>query len=393
MRAARVLTLATLLCACDCESEEPAERDPSPVSAEDESDEVRPTADPVGSWQPTAEDDAPQGRDGFATAWDGDRWLIWGGHSVDGQFQTYLNGGAILETAQNEWIPIENEGAPAARTRHFIIGTGDQLMMFGGRDGMNPLGDGALYDFDTRTWRTVSPGAPPASDRSAVWTGDRVLVWGGLGSGDAYVGAGFSYDPSSDRWAALSTVNGPGARAGHVAVWTGEKMVVFGGIAAGGHLGTGGVYDPERDSWQALPSQGAPSPRLRHAAAWTGSELLVWGGEAGPGRYLGDGAIWSPSDDEWRPIESDGVLSARSAPIAVWTGDRLAVWGGRGEDGVLGDGALYDPVADRWEPMASEGAPSARTDHHAVWTGSTLVVWGGTDADNGYPDVGGIFTP
>jgi hypothetical protein len=99
---------------------------------------------------------------------------VWGGHTVEGQFQTYLNGGAVLDARDLSWTELGNEGAPAARTRHVSVFADVVLFVWGGRDGMSALATGGLYDPDTRAWRaTPDAAAPPAaSDASAVWTGE-----------------------------------------------------------------------------------------------------------------------------------------------------------------------------------------------------------------------------
>jgi hypothetical protein len=59
-------------------------------------------------------------------------------------------------------------------------------------------------------------------------------------------------------------------------VWTGSRMIVWGGYNG---YGTGGIYDPATDSWAPVSTTGAPSGRVYHTAVWTGSRMIVWGGE------------------------------------------------------------------------------------------------------------------
>ena len=44
---------------------------------------------------------------------------------------------------------------------------------------------------------------------------------------------GAAYDPAADRWRPLTLDASVTARANHVAVWTGQAMVVWGGIGGG----------------------------------------------------------------------------------------------------------------------------------------------------------------
>jgi hypothetical protein len=102
--------------------------------------------------------------------------------------------------------------------------------------------------------------------------------------GDAtLVSAGYTeLGPSSvDSWTATTTTNAPTAREIHTAVWTGTKMIVWGGIGAGStNLNTGGQYDPA-DSWTATTTSGAPAGISSHTAVWTGTKMIVWGGTDG----------------------------------------------------------------------------------------------------------------
>src|SRR4030095_8781659 len=109
-------------------------------------------------------------------------------------------------------------------------------------------------------------GGPPAETRrshTAVWTGSRMIVWGGVVSNTAQ-NTGGVYDPGMDIWMSTS-VTGlvPTARADHTAVWTGTRMIVWGGSGSGVTQNTGGVYDPGSNAWTAATSTvNAPSVRM-----------------------------------------------------------------------------------------------------------------------------------
>jgi hypothetical protein len=64
---------------------------------------------------------------------------------------------------------------------------------------------------------------------------------------------------------------------GHTAVWTGSKMIVWGGYP---YMNTGGIYDLGADTWTATSTTNVPSGRADHTAVWTGSTMIVWGGFA-----------------------------------------------------------------------------------------------------------------
>ena len=171
--------------------------------------------------------------------------------------------------------------------------------------------------------------------------------------------------PETPAPTARPLVDAPAHRVQHTAVWTGTRMIVWGGKP----FNDGAAYDPTTDTWTALSATGAPTARFGHAAVWTGSKMIVWGGEGLPKDPLNDwyawftdGAAYDPAVDRWTPI------STRDAPpwsngVVVWTGSRMLVWGGFDRDAQTGHstpvyaGRAYDPDTDSWSPLAS---PEAR---------------------------------
>src|SRR4030095_15697722 len=82
---------------------------------------------------------------------------------------------------------------------------------------------------------------------TAVWTGTRMIIWGGYSNFIGYRNTGGLYDPATATSTSTSTNNAPEARYQHTAVWIGTRMVVWGGYGNSGYLNTGGRYDPTTD--------------------------------------------------------------------------------------------------------------------------------------------------
>ena len=266
------------------------------------------------------------------------------------------------------------------------------MVIWGGSDGQL-LDSGGRYDPTADTWTATSTvGAPePRRNYTAVSTGARMLVWGGdVYDSDTgattYFGSGGEYDPATDSWTATSTVDAPEPRSGHSAVWTGSRVVVWGGRGETGDVNSGAQYDPLSDAWQAT-STGWPVPPARagHGAVWTGVEMIVWGGGNNTGgRY-------DPLTDGW---VRTSTVNTPSSPgrSAVWVGSRMVVWGGR-ESGVgyLNTGGRYDPATDSWEPTSTQRAPSGRGSFTTVSTGDYMMIWGGWFAYNVQYNTGGRY--
>jgi hypothetical protein len=161
-----------------------------------------------------------------------------------------------------------------------------------------------------------------------------MLVWGGRDASTPvkYANTGARFDPLAGAWAAIAKPGAPAARALHTAVWTGSKMIVWGGTA-GADLNSGGIYDPAANGWSDTTATGAPTARIGHSAVWTGSAMLVWGGEtSAPGfDSVATGGRYNPAANIWAPTSLANAPSARHDHAGVWLSTFMAIWGGFGE--------------------------------------------------------------
>jgi hypothetical protein len=229
-----------------------------------------------------------------------------------------------------------------------------------------------------------------------------MIVWGGeIGLGGPTVNTGYRYNPTTDAWAPISTVNAPSARRFHTAIWTGSDMLIWGGEGgdSGPTLNTGARYDPTTDTWTPMSTLGAPGGRYLHAAVWTGSELLVWGGDTVSAGVIptDTGGRYSPSSDTWQPISSAGAPSARTVANSVWTGSEMIVWGGATDYqcvcNSLNTGARYNPATDSWATMSTQNTPDGLSNPSVVWSGSAMIVWGGATTSSTYVNSGRRYDP
>ena len=144
--------------------------------------------------------------------------------------------------------------------------------------------------FAQESWTPTSlVNAPLARyEHTAVWTGSRIIIWGGIGNG--VYNAGGIFDPISNTWSTTSLSGAPSARCAHTAVWTGSKMIIWGGRDdAQTVFNTGGIYDPGSNSWAATSTNNAPRARLYQTAVWTGSKMIIWGGDTSTNGLYGMG--------------------------------------------------------------------------------------------------------
>ena len=131
----------------------------------------------------------------------------------------------------------------------------------------------------------------------------------------------------------MSDANAPAGRVSHSAIWTGKKLIIWGGRGNDdSYLADGAIYDPSSDEWSAMtPPPESFAPRELHSAVWTGSEMVIYGGH-NETSTLADGAAYDPQLDTWRIIKVKPKLPARYMHSAVWADGEMIVFGGRGED-------------------------------------------------------------
>jgi hypothetical protein len=247
------------------------------------------------------------------------------------------------------------------------VWTGSEFIVWGG-SGTPPTGTttattdsraGAAYDPSTDTWRRIA-GAPldPRLAPAAVWTGQEMLVWGGLPVANAVdpSNEAAAYRPATDSWRRL-----PDAPvAGYEATWTGTELIVLG---ADGDIA---AYDPRADTWRSLPA--APAVGYTRSLVWTGTELLMFVAPNGVDTAV-TGFRLGPDDSSWRPTAPSNHWALEASRM-VWTGTEAVAVGqypARSASGLVGSVA-YDPVTDTWREIGS-----CQIGNHVVWTGQLIL--------------------
>ena len=343
------------------------------------------------TWTPTPA--LPEGTVSSTAVWTGIEMIIWGG---------FTNFGSRYNPATDTWTTTSTIGAPSPRSRHTAVWTGSEMIVWGGCDQNSEFCDvnsGGRYDPLSDSWTSTNTSTAPVNrmNHTAVWTGSQMIVWAGCSVGSQgnnqctiQRNDGGVYDPSSDTWQAMSTVDAPDAREYHQAVWADGVMVIWGGFNIG-PTNTGGRYDPVSNTWQSTSMEGAPTARANLSMVWTGSEAIVWGGcnisLCIPGyTFYNTGGRYNPVTDTWSATNTADAPTARSNHSAIWSGTEMIVWGGHLDDANLNNGSRYDPASDSWTDISTTEAPSARSSHHAVWTGNEMIVWGGNSKTGGRYD-------
>jgi hypothetical protein len=261
----------------------------------------------------------------------------------------------------NTWTATSTDNAPSARYGHTAVWTGSEMIIWG-----SAPSTGGRYIPSSDSWAAMTTvNAPSGWNSTAVWTGSEMIVWGGGEN------TGGRYNPATDTWRATSTTNAPSARTDHTAVWTGTEMVVWGGDNFSGALNTGGKYKPNTNTWTRTSTTNAPSARFFHTAIWTDTEMIIWGGTNFGGTF-NSGGKYNPSTDSWTATSISNAPAGREWHTAVWTGSEMIIWGGGSNTG-----GRYNPATNTWTATSNASGLFDRYSHTAVWTGTEMIVWGG----------------
>jgi N-acetylneuraminic acid mutarotase len=338
---------------------------------------------------------------------------VWGGAWRAGNASIWLDDGAAYDPAGDRWRRIASSPL-ASRSEAFIAWTGKEVLIWGGLMKASITGfgdefsDGALYDPARNTWRPMA--AWPLTDRygaRAVWTGKRLVVWGGAsaaaGKDPPPLADGAAYDPATNKWTEMAA----GPLAGRIAPLAGARgdaaLISWGpGEARDGQrvpASDSALYDPGPNRW--TPAAAAPAPPKR---TWCLDAAGCVGVDTGRSVvFAGQGLAWDAAGNRWSLIAAsqfaDPFLEGKAQ---AWTGSRVLFWGGGTTDDpgdvppatVVPAGAAYDAAANRWESLpAAPLTPRARAT--GVWTGREFIVWGG-EADYHHRaqfDDGAAYTP
>ncbi|KAL9326344.1 hypothetical protein ACSQ67_006989 [Phaseolus vulgaris] len=216
-------------------------------------------------------------------------WKMLFGFHLIGYVQL-KNGYLFRIRLKQTWSQPTLKGSPPTpRDSHTCTAIGDNLFVFGGTDGMNPLKDLHILDTSLHTWvsPTIRGEGPPAREgHSAAVVGKRLFIFGGCGK-------------SSDS----------------------NNEVYYNDLY---------ILNTETFVWKCATTSGSPpSPRDSHSCSSWKNKIIVIGGEDGHDYYLSDVHILDTDTLIWRELSASGqLLPPRAGHSTVSFGKNLFVFGG-----------------------------------------------------------------
>ncbi len=256
---------------------------------------------------PSPEVSGSEARVGHYAVWTGTEVIVWGGHNpgVAGDAGVYGDG-FRFDPQRGEVRTISQRSAPTPRFAddgQMAVWTGREMIIWGGRSGGIELSDGAAYLPATDRWVPIAGLTAPRTRVSAVFTGTSLVLAGARGPDDAW-----RWDPSLGAWvqATHGATRSAEPRRRYSTVWSGDELVVWGGIdASGAALSDGWRFSPARRRARPLGATGSPIARSEHSAVWAGGEMLVFGGRGADGVALSALSSYVPATDAWRDLPAE----------------------------------------------------------------------------------------
>ncbi|KAK3440346.1 hypothetical protein EUGRSUZ_B00621 [Eucalyptus grandis] len=220
----------------------------------------------------------------------GGRFLyVFGGFDMD---NCQTNEVHVFDTVEQAWSqPMIKGMPPAPRDGHSCTNVGENLFVFGGTDGMNPLGDLHILYTSSHTW--ISPmtrGERPEARQghSAALVDKRLFIFGGYGKSpdnddevyyndlfilntdgrDNYLSDVHILNADSLMWKELNTTGHMlPPRAGYLSITFGKFLLVYGGYTeAQKPYDDLYLLDVESAIWSMVTTAGAgPSARFSMA--------------------------------------------------------------------------------------------------------------------------------
>jgi N-acetylneuraminic acid mutarotase len=365
----------------------------------------------TGTWAQLAPFGGPPvEREFHAAAWDStnNQMLMFAGLSV-ASFLFPLDDLWAYRPAGDVWVGL----TPLERAAHSAVWDplGNQMLVFGGTLGCACtalLNDLWAYRPAAGGWIALTPGGSlPPSPRfahSVAWDPvlNQMLVFGGS-DGLNVLNDLWAYDPAANEWSQLLAAGPPPAREGQVGVWdpTDDAMLIFGGDDStgnpGGFFGDVWAFSPRATvfpgGWTQLSAGGGPSPRSGAVGVWDPTAghnymLIFSGGTFGfADTFNNDLWAFRPTGSVWTPLTpAGGPPDGRVLAAATWdpVDSQMLVFGGLTAIEDFNDLWAYRTTANAWVPLNPVGGPPApREQHSAVWdlVASRMLVYAGVNED------------
>lgn len=251
----------------------------------------------------------PPARVGHASVLCGNAYIIYGGDTVDTDYNGYPDDNFYMFNVSNGkyTVPLHILGKPRGRYGHLIgvvslSTTSSRLYLFGGQlenDVFNELYYFELTSFKLpkARWELVEPlnnfRPPPLTNHSMCIHKSKIYVFGGVYNNEKVSNDLWCFDTVVGKWLQLATSGDvPLPVNEHAAVIVGDRMYVYGGNDFAGIIYDSlHMLDLHSLKWARLSkdvSANGPGPRCGHSISYLPrlNQLLIMGGDKNDYVYL-----------------------------------------------------------------------------------------------------------
>jgi N-acetylneuraminic acid mutarotase len=219
------------------------------------------------------------------------------------------------------------------------------IYQVGGYDGGSILSSGNVYDPSTDSWAPIASMNSTREKPAAVAIDGLLYVTNGWDSSGLPNGTLEIYDPSTDSWTSGAPNPNP-MGGGSAGVNFQGQFYVIGGCDSGSCGFTNvNVYDPATDSWSSRA--GYPEPISWLACGDVNGQIVCAGGTAG-NSTTANGYAYDSGTDSWSPI---APIPQDQWAMGYIASDGLLYISGGVTDGfntITNEGFVYDPATDAW---------------------------------------------
>ena len=324
----------------------------------------------TGTWKRHFTATQPSSRDYAAMAFDARRGevVLFGGY-------TYVDAiGELDDTwiwnGDNEtWNRRTPATQPSVRSQHAMAfdATRNEVVLFGGNDGVRGLNDTWVWNGDSPSWTRRSPATSPAARADARVAFDAVrsetVLFGGVLNSGSYAGDTWTWNGTT--WTQAVVATSPPGRGGHgMSVDNASNVIVFAGSTNGAQANNDTwVWNGGARTWtQRAPVGGSPGTRTDMSMAYDsarGEAIVVGGFKAidSSSRYS-DTWAWNGTLNTWTQRDPVAGPQARAGHALAYDSARkeTLLFGGLGADTWTWDGL-------RWTLRSPPAAPTARQYH------------------------------
>eukprot|EP00964_Phaeocystis_antarctica_P014878 scaffold8219_cov58-Phaeocystis_antarctica.AAC.2 len=228
---------------------------------------------------------------------------------------SYTDSAEVYDPQTDGWQPLAKMST--ARYGFGLAAVGGKIYAIGGFDGRVALQSIEAYNPQLGTWTLVASMSATRIYHATVVLDGKIYAMGGEGADrNGPLNTMEVYDPQAGSHQLVAGMpQVPQGLYGHAATAMSGKIYVTGGGNQEDTFNAVYVYDPQTDAWTQLASMNVA--RRVHAAAEVGGKLYVFGGNGSDGARLRTSEVYDPThSDSWAQL-GRGLTSTRTAMVAV----------------------------------------------------------------------------